>query len=497
MSQSESVRTASSSRRTFLKGSAAVVGGAMVGTLALERAAHAAGDDTLRIALIGCGGRGTGATANALKADKAIKLIAMADAFEDRLASSHNILARQFGDKVEVPKDRQFVGFDAYKQVMDLKDVDVVLLCTSPHFRPIHYAAAVDAGKHLFVEKPVAVDAPGLRSVLETNKKAKESGLAVVSGLCYRYDLAKRETIDRIHRGDIGDVMAMQVTYNTGTLWHRGRKPAWSEMEFQMRNWLYFTWLSGDHNCEQHVHSLDKAQWVLGDIAPQRCYGVGGRQVRTDKKFGNIYDHHSVCYEYPGGAKLFSQCRQMANCSSDVSDHVFGTKGRAELMSHSLAPLEGERWRYRGGAPNMYDQEHVELYASIRAGKPLHNGHYMAYSTMLAIMGRMATYTGQTITWDMAINSQEDLSPKAYAWGDAPEPVVAMPHGPFRQIVPHGVVFPVGRRDNDGFRLGMLEQHLFESLQPWRIQMFDHFHHHGHVKPVEAFVFVHERAVEQ
>lgn len=425
----DTVRRAQSSvpsRRDFLRSStAAAVGGAMLGGLTLPRSVHAGVDDVLKIGLIGCGGRGTGAAAQALAADKNVKLTAMGDAFSDRLKSSLENLKKQTpAEKIDVSEDRCFVGFDAYRQVID-SGVDVVLLCTPPHFRPAHFKAAVAAGKHVFAEKPVAVDAPGVRSVLATAEEAKKKGLAVVSGLCYRYDLPKRETMKRIHDGEIGDIVAINVNYNTGTLWMHPRKPEWSDMEWQLRNWLYFTWLSGDHNVEQHVHSLDKAAWAMNDEPPVKAFGLGGRQVRVQPEFGHIFDHHAVVYEYASGVKLFAYTRQQAGCSVDVSDYVMGTKGTADVMHHEIRAAD--KWRYRGPKPNMYQVEHNELFASIRAGNPINNSEYMARSTMLAIMGRMATYTGQTITWDQAINSKEDLTPAKYEWGPLPVAPVALP----------------------------------------------------------------------
>ncbi len=304
-------------------------------------------------------------------------------------------------------------------------DVDVVILATPPHFRPAHLKAAIDAGKHVFCEKPVAVDAPGVRSVLATTDEAARKNLSIVSGLCYRYDPPKRELIARVHDGAIGDILAMQVSYNTGTLWHHGRQPSWSEMEYQLRNWLYFTWLSGDFNVEQHVHSLDKAAWAMGDEPPLRASGLGGRQVRTGEEWGNIFDHFAVVYEYRNGVKLFAQCRQMAGCTPDVSDHLIGTKGSAEMMRALIGGAEN--WRYHGPKPNMYEEEHRALFAGIRSGNPINNGLYMARSTMLAIMGRMVSYTGQTLTWDQCLASTQDLTPTQYAWGDVPVPPVAKP----------------------------------------------------------------------
>ncbi|REK12463.1 MAG: gfo/Idh/MocA family oxidoreductase [Planctomycetota bacterium] len=419
-----SAASSAPSRRDFLKTSSAAVAGAAAANLLVARSAHAAGSDILKIGLIGCGGRGTGAVGNAFAADKQTQLVAVADAFEDRAQNSIVQLQKSFASRVDVPPERFFVGFDAYEKLL-ATDCDVVILATPPHFRPAHLKAAINSGKHVFCEKPVAVDAPGVRSVLETTEQAKAKNLTLVSGLCYRYDPPKVELMKRVHDGAIGDIQAMHVSYNTGTLWHHGRDPNWSEMEFQLRNWLYFTWLSGDFNVEQHIHSLDKASWAMNDQPPVKATGLGGRQVRTDDKWGNIYDHFSVIYEYENGTRLFANCRQMAGCSVDVSDHLFGTKGTAEMMR---AKIEGENpWRYRGDKPSMYEEEHRAMFGAIRSGNPINNGLYMANSTMLAIMGRMAAYTGQTLTWDQCINSSEDLSPESYEWGEVSINPVAMP----------------------------------------------------------------------
>ena len=417
--------TDNSSRRAFLQTSAtAAIGGVLAANLSIARGACRrqrrleGRADRLRRA-------GHRRAAQALNADPHVQLTALGDAFPDRLQSSLDNLRKMFAEKVAVTDDHCFVGFDAYKNVID-SGVDVVILATPPHFRPAHLQAAVAAGKHVFAEKPVAVDAPGVRSVLETCAEAKKKNLSVVSGLCYRYDLAKRETIQRVHDGAVGDIVALNVNYNTGTLWMHPRKETWSDMEWQMRNWLYFTWLSGDHNTEQHVHSLDKAAWVMHDEPPVKAWGLGGRQVRTQPEYGNIYDHHAVVYEYANGVKLFSFCRQQAGCSVDVSDYVFGTKGTADLMKHTVKAGESN-WRYRGEAPNMYQQEHDELFAAIRSGNPINNGEYMSRSSMMAILGRMCTYTGQTITWDKALSSQEKLGPAEYKWDHLDVPLVAMP----------------------------------------------------------------------
>ncbi|MGO9115370.1 MAG: Gfo/Idh/MocA family protein [Thermoguttaceae bacterium] len=424
-----------SDRREFLKMTVVAAAGAAAGSLALSRSAHAAGSDVLRIGLVGCGARGGGAAANALGADANTRLVAMADAFSDRLQNTLESLKRQFDDRVTVDAEHCFVGFDAYQRLID-SGVDVVLLATSPHFRPIHLKACIDAGKHVFCEKPVAVDGPGVRSVLATCQEAAEKKLNVVSGLCWRYDYGVRETMKRVLDGDIGDIISIRETFNTGTLWHRRRQPSWTEMEYQMRNWYYFTWLSGDHNCEQHVHSLDKAAWAMHEEPPVRAWGLGGRQVRTEAIYGDIFDHHAVCYEYANGVQVYSYCRQMAGCSDDVSDLFLGTQGRADILANKICNAKGEVvWRYQGPKPSMYDVEHQELFAAIRSGKVINNGVYMARSSMLAILGRMVTHSGQTITWDRAIHSGAKLAPEKYAM-DATPPIVPDKDGKYPVSVP-------------------------------------------------------------
>jgi predicted dehydrogenase len=319
-----------------------------------------------------------------------------------------------------------FSGFDAYKQVVD-SGVDVVLLAEPPHFRPQHLAYAIAAGKHAFVEKPIAVDAPGVRSVVESRQLAGRKGLAVVSGLCWRYDPGVQETMRHvIEDRAIGDIVAIRSCYNTGTLWHRGDKPTWSRMEYQIRNWLYHTWLSGDHIVEQAVHSLDKVAWLQGDKSPVRAFGTGGRQQRTGAEFGDIFDHHSVFFEFPSGVQAAFMCRQQDHCTGYVDEFVLGTKGTAQILEHRI---EGEHpWHFEGPKVDMYDREHVALFDSIRKGPPINNGHYLTNSTMLAIMGRMCTYTGEALHWDECYTNNERLGPQEYAWNDdVPKSVVAVP----------------------------------------------------------------------
>jgi predicted dehydrogenase len=417
------------SRRQFLESSSLAVAGSLA-ALAVPNNVHAAGADDLKIGLIGCGGRGSGAASQALKADSKVKLWAMADAFEDRLELSLNSLEKieEVAPKLEVAKERRFVGFDAYKNVIDC--CDVVLLCTPPQFRPLHLQAAVDAGKHVFAEKPVAVDAPGVRRVLKICEEARLKNLSVVSGLCLRYSYPFQEAVKRIHDGQIGDIQTLQANDYRGSIWVKPRLPEWSDMTWQMRNWYYFTWLSGDFNVEQHVHYLDVCSWLKGQY-PVKAVGLGGRQVRTGPEYGHIYDHFSVVYEYADETKLISNCRQIPGCVGDMSCHAYGTKGLAHLgerRNSMTIKTGGDVWKYTGEENNLYQTEHDELFASIRNGRPINNGEYMAKSTLVAIMGRMAAYTGQAITWDMALNSQEDFTPPAYDWNVKLEvPPIAMP----------------------------------------------------------------------
>jgi len=431
------------SRRSFLCRSAAV-GGAV---LAVHRGAHAAGSDLLKVGLVGCGSRGSGAAANAMNADKGVRLVAMADAFADRIEGSRTQLTKMFPEQMDVAPSRCFAGFNSYKQLI-ASGVDVVLLAAPPHFRPLHLKACIDAGKHVFCEKPVAVDATGVRSIKATCELARQKKLNVVSGLCWRYDTVIRETIKRVHDGAIGQILAVQTTRNLGYLWERPRKPEWTEMEFQMRNWYYFTWLSGDHNVEQQIHGIDKCMWALKDEPPQHAWGTSGRQVRVESKWGDIYDHHAVVYEFASGARMYALARQQPNCFNDYSEILLGTKGRCDLQK---GRIEGEtNWSFgakagdlsgysgklkKGGLRPMHQVEQDEMFAAIRAGKVINNGDYMCQSTLVAILGRTAGYTGQRITWQEMNASKLDLSPKRYAF-DAEPPTRPGPDGKYPVAMP-------------------------------------------------------------
>lgn len=416
-----------STRRDFLKTSA-VIGGALMAPAILPSRSFAAGNsDTLKIGLIGCGGRGSGAAANALRADKNLALTAMGDAFADHLKESLANLKKDFGDKVQVDEEHQFVGLDAYQKVID-SGVDVVLLATPPAFRPIHLKAAVAAGKHIFCEKPVATDATGVRSVMETVAESKRKGLCLVAGFCWRYNLAEKALFERILAGDIGEVRVGYGTYYTGPVRPmppESERPAGiSDLEWQLRHWINFCWLSGDSLVEQAVHAVDWLCWAMKETPPIKAVAVGGRQVPANG--GNIFDHFEVNYEYASGARGFIGCRQQAGCYNNNNATFFGTEGTAHEMGFSGNPfIKGKtRWQYSGHRPDMYDLEHEHLFAAIREGKMANDGDRLASSTLVAIMGRMAAYTGEEITWEMAMNSKESLVPENLNW-DTKLPVAA------------------------------------------------------------------------
>lgn len=414
------------SRRTFVQASAAVAAAGLAMPNPLRAAPR--NTDTIRVGVIGCGGRGTGAAIDCLRADDNTVLVAMGDLFPDRLTRSREGLARraaeqpEFAARYQVTDDTSWHGFDAYQRVL-AADIDLVILATPPGFRPAHLAAAVAAGKHIFTEKPVAVDPVGVRSVIASAELARTQGLALVAGTQRRHDPAYLATIQRIHDGQIGQVLSGQVYWNQGGLWHAARQEGWSDTEWQIRNWLYFSWLSGDHVVEQHIHNLDVANWVMGSH-PVRAVGVGGRQWRTGTEYGHVYDHFAVDFEYPSGARVLSMCRQIDGAANHVGERFAGTRGTSDARTK----IEGVNpFTYGGPTPNPYVQEHVDLLASIRAGAPLNEGRQVAESTLTAIMAREAAYTGQAITWDELMTCDQNLTPPAVAFGEMPVPPVAMP----------------------------------------------------------------------
>ena len=439
--------SADHSRRTFIKGATAVVaGGAVLGlNQQIARSAHVGGSDEIKVGLIGCGGRGRGAATQALETKGKVTLWSACDAFADNmqntvhginedvkkgLEKSDSLFAES---RVDCPSERQFVGFDGFQQVID-SGVDLVILATPPGFRPQHFEAAVNAGKHIFMEKPVAVDAPGVRRVLAANEIAKEKNLMVAVGLQRHHEPKYIETIKRLQDGAIGDILATRVYWNGGGLWMRPRKPEMTEMEWQMRNWYYFNWLCGDHIVEQHIHNLDVSNWLRG-MTPAEASGMGGRQVRTGKDFGEIFDHHAVEYTYPDGTKMYSQCRHIDGCWSSVSEHAHGTKGTADISGFTIEPKGEKKWKSKELGVNGWHNEHHDLFAALRKGDIYNEGDNGANSTMTAIMGRMATYSGKVMKWDEALNSTLDLSPKKYAF-DADPPVMPGKDGFYAIAIP-------------------------------------------------------------
>ncbi|TWT47822.1 Gfo/Idh/MocA family protein [Botrimarina hoheduenensis] len=419
--------TLASSRRRFLA-SAAATGGVLAASRVLSQDAplagvHAAGDSRLRVGVIGSGNRGRGAAQDALEAGEDVVIVAMADAFQDRLEDAVSLLQRAFPERVEVPKERQFVGFDAYQSVLAC-DLDLVILATPPGFRPIHFEAAVDAGKHVFMEKPVAVDAPGVRRVLEAGRKAQAKRLAVGVGLQRRHEQHYLQTIEKIHAGALGgDPLYTRVYWNGGGVWTRPRRPEQTEMEYQMRNWYYFNWLCGDHIVEQHIHNLDVGNWVM-NATPVEARGMGGRQVRTGIDNGEIFDHHTVEYTYADGSTMMSQCRHIPGTWTSVNEFAHGPTGSCHVGNGIFLDRQGKTVsRLKRPFKTGYGTEHADLQASIRANNPYNETSIGAEATLTAIMGRMATYSGQVIKWDEAMNSSISLAPERYAF-DATPPVL-------------------------------------------------------------------------
>ncbi len=407
------------SRRDFVKAAAAVP----IAASLPEFGVFAAGSDMIRVGVIGCGGRGTGAAIDCLNAAPGVEVVALGDLVPDRIESSLARLTKEFPDRVKVLPDRRFTGFDNYLNVCACQDVNLIVMAAPPGFRPPHLKAAIEAGKHVFMEKPVAVDPVGVRSVIASSNLARQKNLAIVAGTQRRHQRRYLELMKRVHDGQIGEIVAAQCYWNQGDLWVIERGDM-SEMEWQCRNWLYFTWLSGDHIVEQHVHNIDVINWAMG-VTAKNVMGMGGRQARTQPQFGNIYDHFAVEYEYPNGVRVLSMCRQTKGASERIEERIVGTKG----VAWSSGKITGAQpWSFEEKELNPYVQEHIDLIASIRAGKPLNEGRQIAESTMCAIMGRMSAYTGRALSWEWAMNTSTlDLSPKKYEFGPNPVDPVAIP----------------------------------------------------------------------
>lgn len=410
------------SRRDFMRNTAAVGAG-----LAMSNAsnAFAAGGGEIKVGLIGCGGRGSGAASQALSTgNKNVVLWAMGDAHKDRLDLAYTSLSSKHADMVKVPDERKFLGLDAYEKV--IKECDLVILTTPPGFRPYHFEAAINAGKHVFMEKPVATDAPGVRKVLEMGKIADQKGLKVVAGLQRRYQACYREALKQVKENNIiGDIVSANVYWNDGGVWVKDRLDGMTEMQYQLLNWYYFVWLCGDHISEQHIHNLDVANWFIGSN-PVSAQGMGGRQIRTGKQFGEIYDHHAIEFTYPNGVRVSSQCRHQKGCANAVREEIHGSKGILFLSDddrcHAVDFKGNTIWKFdaRQKSPNPYQVEHNELQDAIINNKPLNNAEYVANSTMTSILGRMASYSGKDVKWDDAIKSQIQIMPSKVTWETVP-----------------------------------------------------------------------------
>lgn len=430
------------SRRSFLKSSAltAAVAGAVLSPS--MRSVHAAENNVLKVGLVGAGGRGRGAVVDSLSADPNTKLVALCDAFPERASDAVKALksSEALAPRIEVTPETTFHGIDAYKKVIDA--CDVVLLCEAPHFRPLSLRYAIDNGKHVFCEKPVAVDGDGIKSVLESSRIAAEKKLNIVSGLCWRYDLNVQDMMKRVLDGAIGDILSVRETYLTSILWTRPRVEGDTEMMFQVRNWYNFAWLSGDFNTEQHIHSLDKAMWTFGDNPPKYAYGIGGRMARTDQPaYGDIYDAMAVVYEYEDGRTINAFARQQSGCYNDTDDYILGTKGQATILRGKITGAN--EYTQKKVPSNMYRLEHEQMYSAIRSGgtKYINNGDYMAKSTFLAIFGRLACYTGKRLTWDDALNMKLPTTPSGYT-ADATPPTLPDENGRYKIEVPgKGLVY--------------------------------------------------------
>jgi myo-inositol 2-dehydrogenase/D-chiro-inositol 1-dehydrogenase len=430
-------REVSLSRRSFVKKTSLASGVLLATSLPFEAMAHVNSSKKLKLAVIGCGGRGTGAVVQALTADSDVELVAMADAFEDRLTSSLAAIQEHFeGERIiEVKEKNQFVGFDAYKMAME--EADVVILATPPGFRPEHFEYAISQDKHVFMEKPVATDPTGVRKVLKSAKLAKEKRLNVVVGLQRHYENKYITLLDKVRQGEIGKIVSGQVYWNSGGVWVRKREAGQTELEYQMRNWYYFNWLCGDHILEQHIHNIDVANWFIGEY-PVSAQGMGGREVRDDLDHGEIFDHHFVEFSYASGAVISSQCRHQKGCYNRVDEVFQGTQGSVVTGKGIIRDIEGnEKFMYDDKSdPNPYQVEHNKLFAAIRnKDVVLAGAENGAKATLSAIMGRMATYSGQVISWEQAMNSSMDLAPENLSWNST-APVLPDADGRYQIPIP-------------------------------------------------------------
>ena len=422
------------------KKSASAIGAAAALTLgAATQKVHAAGNDMLKVGLVGCGGRGRGAIMNALSntATKNLKVTALADAFEPSVKATEGLLKSERPDYCDIPQDQLFSGVDAGERLIENTDVDVVLLCEPPGVRTRNILAAAKAGKHIFAEKPVATDPVGVRIVIEAAEIAEQKGKVLVVGHHLRYEDKHIEPIKMLHEGALGELLCMRVYFNDAGVWTRNRSEGETEMQYQLKNWYYFTWLSGDHIVEQHVHDIDVMNWMAGDRHPVRANGMGGRQTRVSPNHGEIFDHHTVEYIFDDGVRGFSYCRHAPNCWNSFSEHAICSNGTLNIEGHGRSVLT-----IKGKDPIVWQRNHdghqIEMdvmFDAIINGKKLNVGKQGAIATQTAILGRMATYSGREIGWDDAMNSTLDLFPKEMTWDADPGPK-AGPDGLYPCAVP-------------------------------------------------------------
>ncbi len=438
-SRTNSATPARDSRRQFLVKSVLLASTAAV-PLAIGRSAHAAGSDTIKLGLIGCGGRGKGAAADALTADSNTQLWAMADAFADKIDAGVTDLSTVFGDRIQVPAERRFAGLDGYRGVIE--NCDVVLIACASRFHAPYALAAVQAKKHVFVEKPAAVDVAGVQQILAADELAKKNGTGVLAGLTYRYHLGRRQAIERIHNGEIGEIVAIQCDYLRAPYGLIPRQPGWSEMEYQFRNWYHFSWLSGDDVPQSLIHNLDSALWALQDEVPSSVYGLGGRASEFRPEMGTSFDHHSVIYEYSNGRRIYGSVRTAVGCFGNNIDVFHGTKGRCHFAAFAaprFTDLAGNvTWKADEelSKKSPYQQEHLEFLQSIRDGQPFQRGKQLAHSTLTTVLGQLAVYTGQRIGWDEGLNSKFAFPPAGDVRLDMEPPVLPGADGMYRVEIP-------------------------------------------------------------
>jgi len=423
------------SRRSFLRTSAAAAAGAALSNLAIRPRIHAAGSDILKVGMVGCGGRCTGAAANAMNVDPGARLVAMCDLFMDRVRAKREELRKFKPNQMDVGDERCFAGFDGYKKVIEC--ADVVLIANAAKFHPLHMRAAIEAGKHVFVEKPHGIDPKGVKDVIAACELAKEKKLSVVSGLQSRFDPGYCETMKRLHDGAIGELVTIEENFLRPPYGLYKRAPGLNEVQYQCSNQYHFTWLSGDDVPQSLVHNVDRSLWAMHDQPPAKCHGLGGRSSMTDEIYGNVFDHHSVIYEFANGVKLYAFCRTTDNCYNETSSLIYGTKGRCNLLA---CRIDGEKqWHYEGPKTNPYDVEIKALLDAVRSGNPINSGYHMARSTLATIMGQLSCYTGKELAWDKVAASDFLYPPKAEECSFDMEPPVKLgPDGKYPTCIPGG-----------------------------------------------------------